>query len=77
MELTVTKNATGATTFARVEDKGPPGGTGEISEAAAKAVGIQFLPSSATVGNPNVTVQAFGGTASIEGDCPPSVATSS
>jgi hypothetical protein len=74
---TVTNTATGATTFARVEDKGPPGGTGEISEAAAKAVGIQFLPSSATVGNPSVTVQAFGGTASIEGDCPPSVASSS
>jgi hypothetical protein len=74
---TVTNTATGATTFARVEDKGPPGGTGEISEAAAKAIGIQFLPSSATVGNPSVTVQAFGGTASIEGDCPPSVATSS
>ena len=32
---TVTNNATGQTTYARVEDKGPSGGSGEISEAAA------------------------------------------
>jgi hypothetical protein len=71
---TVHNNATGQSTFARVEDRGPPGGTGEISQAAATAVGIQYLPSSATVGNPSVTVQVFAGTSAIEGDCPPAVA---
>jgi hypothetical protein len=65
----VTNNATGQTVWARVEDKGPAGGTGEISEAAANGVGIQFQQNSFTVGNPSVTVQAFADTASIQGDC--------
>ncbi len=74
----VTNAATGESVFARVEDKGPPGGTGEISQAAASAVGIQYLPSSATVGDPSVVVEAYAGTASIEGDCSSqNVATSS
>jgi hypothetical protein len=74
---TVTNAATGKTVFARVEDKGPPGGTGEISQAAASAVGIQYLPSSATVGDPSVIVEAYAGTSSIQGDCSQSVATNS
>ena len=67
---TVTNAATGQTTFARVEDRGPDGGTGEISQAAATRVGIQYLPNSFTVGDPSVVVNAYAGTASIEGDCP-------
>jgi hypothetical protein len=67
---TVTNTSTGQTTFARVEDEGPPGGLGEISQATASAVGIQYVPSSATVGNPTVDVQVFSQTASIQGDCP-------
>jgi hypothetical protein len=75
---TVTNAATGKSVFARVEDKGPPGGTGEISQVAANDVGIQYLPSSATVGDPSVIVRAYAGTASIEGDCSSqNVATSS
>ena len=60
---------TGRSVYARVEDKGPPGGTGEISQAAASGVGIQQVvvqtkegPSTVTVGNPSVVVQAFAGT---------------
>ena len=34
----VTNQATGKTVYARVEDSGPPGGTGEISQAAATGV---------------------------------------
>ena len=64
----VTNNATGQTVWARVEDVGPPGGTGEISEACATAVGIQFQKNSWTVGNPSVTVQVFSGTKSIPGN---------
>jgi hypothetical protein len=74
---TVTNAATGKRVFARVEDKGPPGGTGEISQAAASAVGIQYLPSSATVGDPSIIVEAYAGTSSIPGDCSQSVATNS
>jgi hypothetical protein len=66
---TVTNTATGQTTYARVEDRGPAGGTGEISQAAASAVGISYLPSSATVGNPTVDVQAYAGTSAIQDDC--------
>jgi hypothetical protein len=64
----VTNNATGQTVWARVEDVGPPGGTGEISEACATAVGIQFQKNSWTVGNPSVTVQVFSGTKSVPGN---------
>jgi hypothetical protein len=67
---TVTNAATGQTTFARVEDRGPDGGSGEISQAAATGVGIEYLPNSFTVGDPSVAVNAYAGTASIEGDCP-------
>jgi hypothetical protein len=70
----VTNNATGATTWARVEDEGPAGGTGEISEAAATAVGIQFASNSFTIGDPSVTVNAYGGTSGIQGDCSTQVA---
>src|SRR5262249_23557466 len=62
----VTNNATGQQTYARVGDSGPAGGSGEISEAAATAVGIQFTKSSATIGNPSVTVQIYPGTRNIQ-----------
>jgi hypothetical protein len=65
----VTNNQTGQQTWAKVMDVGPDGNTGEISEAAATAVGIQYTPNSFTVGNPSVTVQAYAQTASIESDC--------
>jgi hypothetical protein len=70
----VTNNQTGATTWARVEDVGPTDGTGEISEAAASAVGIQTTvvqtrdgPETVTVGNPSVTVKVYGGSAGVPG----------
>jgi hypothetical protein len=65
----VTNNQTGQQTWARVEDVGPEGGEGEISEAAASQIGIQYTPDSFTVGNPSVTVQAYAQTASIESNC--------
>jgi hypothetical protein len=71
---TVTNNATGQQTYARVEDEGPAGGSGEISQAAATAVGIQYESNTFTVGNPSVTVDAYGGTASIQSDCASQVA---
>jgi hypothetical protein len=62
----VTNADTGAQVWARVEDNGPPNGpAGEISEAAATAVGIQFQQNSNTIGNPMVTVQAFAHTGSV------------
>jgi len=66
---TVTNSATGQSTYARVEDTGPDGGTGEISQAAGSAVGIQYLSNSDTVGDPSVDVVAYANTASIQGDC--------
>ena len=71
---TVTNTATGQSTFARVEDQGPEGGTGEISQAAATAIGIQYASNSFTIGDPSVDVVAYGGTASIQGDCAQQVA---
>jgi hypothetical protein len=65
----VTNNATGQQTWAKVQDKGPRYGTGEISEAAATQVGIQYTSNRFTVGNPSVTVQAYGGTADVSSDC--------
>jgi hypothetical protein len=63
---TVTNNSTGQTVYGRVEDIGPEGGTGEISQAAAGAVGIQQTvvqtkdgPSTVTVGSPSVTVDVY------------------
>ena len=70
----VTNTATGQQTYARVEDVGPEDGSGEISQAAASEVGIQYQSNSFTIGNPSVDVVAYGGTASIQGDCPPHVA---
>jgi hypothetical protein len=62
----VTNADTGAQVWARVEDNGPSTApAGEISEAAAIAVGIQFQQNSNTVGNPIVTVQAFAHTGSV------------
>jgi hypothetical protein len=61
----VTNNATGQQAWARVGDVGPADGSGEISEAAASTVGIQFTKSSATVGNPSVTVRIYPGTKNI------------
>lgn len=55
--------------YAKVLDEGPAGGTGEISELAANQLGIQFTSSSAIVGDPVVTVNAFAGTSSIQGNC--------
>jgi hypothetical protein len=63
----VTNNETGQSMWARVEDVGPPGGTGEISEACATGIGIQYQRNSNTVGNPSVTVQVYSGTKSISG----------
>jgi hypothetical protein len=63
----VTNNETGQSMWARVEDVGPPGGTGEISEACATGIGIQFQNNSNTIGNPSVTVQVYSGTKSIPG----------
>ena len=81
---TVTNNATGQTVYARVEDIGPEGGTGEISQATAGAVGIQQAvvqtkdgPSTVTLGSPTVTVNVYAGTASIQGDCSSQVVSSS
>ena len=81
---TVTNNSTGQTVYARVEDIGPEGGTGEISQAAASGVGIQQAvvqtkdgPSTVTVGSPSVTVNVYAGTASIQGDCSSQVVSSS
>jgi hypothetical protein len=65
----VTNPATGQATFARVEDRGPDQGLGEISQAAASSVGIQYLPSSATVGDPTVVVTAYAQSANIAADC--------
>jgi hypothetical protein len=62
----VTNNGTGQQAWARVGDLGPAGGSGEISEAAATAVGIRFLNSTATIGNPSVTVQIYPGTRKIQ-----------
>ncbi|HTD16597.1 MAG TPA: hypothetical protein VK673_15545 [Chthoniobacterales bacterium] len=73
---TVTNTTTGQSTFARVEDIGPKNGIGEVSQAAASAVGIQQTvvqtkqgPSTVPVGNAMVDVQVFGGTNSIQADC--------
>jgi hypothetical protein len=60
----VTNNATGQTTWARVGDSGNTGEYGEISEAAATAVGIHYN-SLGTVGNPSVTVRIFPGTKNL------------
>jgi hypothetical protein len=64
----------GNTVYARVEDIGPDGQDGEISEAAARAVGIQITSSSATVGDPTVVVDAYSQTSGIQGDCTDNVA---
>jgi hypothetical protein len=61
----VTNNSNGQQVWARVEDEGPAGGTGEISEAAASAIGIQFQANSNTIGNPTVTVQAYAHSSSV------------
>ena len=60
----ITNNATGQTTWARVGDSGNTGEYGEISEAAASAVGIQYN-SRGTVGNPSVTVRIYPGTKNL------------
>jgi hypothetical protein len=65
----VSNNQTGRQTWARVEDVGPEGGSGEISEAAASAIGVQFQANSSTIGDPEVTVQAYAQTAGVEGEC--------
>src|SRR5271165_3973751 len=80
---TVTNNSTNQMVYARVEDIGPEGGTGEISQAAASGVGIQQAvvqtkdgPSTVTLGSPSVTVDVYAGTASIQGDCSSQVVSS-
>jgi hypothetical protein len=60
----VTNNATGQTTWARVGDSGNSNEYGEISEAAATAVGISYT-AQGTVGNPSVTVHIYPGTKNI------------
>lgn len=65
----VTNVDTGQQVWARVEDNGPADApAGEISEAAATAVGIQFQQNSNTIGNPMVTVQAYAHSGSIPGN---------
>jgi hypothetical protein len=65
----VTNVDTGEQVWARVEDNGPADApAGEISEAAATAVGIQFQKNSNTTGNPMVTVQAYAHSGSIPGN---------
>jgi len=65
----VTNVDTGEQVWAKVEDSGPAyAPAGEISEAAATAVGIQFQKNSNTIGNPMVTVQAFAHSGSIPGN---------
>lgn len=66
----VSNNATSQSAFARVEDVGPSGGEGEISQAAARSVGIQYDSRSFTVGNPQITVLAYANTSAIQSDCP-------
>lgn len=72
----VTNSQTGQQTWAKVMDVGPSHGTGEISQAAATAVGIQTAvvqtdqgPNTVTIGSPSVTVQVYGGTRDVQGDC--------
>ena len=65
----VTNNATGQQTWAKVMDKGPRYGSGEISEAAATPIGIQYDDRRFTIGDPSVTVQVYGGTADVQSDC--------
>lgn len=72
----ITNDQTGQQTWAKVEDVGPGGGSGEISEAAATAVGIQYQANSFTVGNPSVSVNVYGGTADVSSDCSSSLASS-
>lgn len=66
---TVTNTQTGQSTYARIEDRGPAGGTNEISEAAATSVGIQYTSNRFTVGNPQIKVAMFAGTSGIQGNC--------
>jgi hypothetical protein len=63
---TVTNDATGQTVWARVEDVGPANNGNEISESAADALGLQYSKNGA---DGSVSVQAFAGTANIQGDC--------
>jgi hypothetical protein len=72
----VSNASTGQTTWARVEDVGPEGGQGEVSIAAAHAVGIGTTTiqtdrgtETVTTGNDRVTVTAYAGTSGIDGDC--------
>lgn len=65
----VTNNATGQSAWARVEDVGPAGGSGEISESAAHSVGIQYTDNRFTVGNPSVSVAAYANTSSVPSEC--------
>jgi hypothetical protein len=63
---TVTNDATGQTVWARVEDVGPAKNGNEISEGAADALGVRYSKNGA---DGSVSVQAFAGTANIQGDC--------
>ena len=58
----------GKAPWARVEEVGPGGATGEISQAAATGVGIQYQDKGFTVGDLSVTVNAYAGTAAIQED---------
>jgi hypothetical protein len=48
----VTNKRTGQQTWARVEDRGPTGGTGEISQSTATAIGIQYQSNAFTADTP-------------------------
>lgn len=68
----VRNDSTGASVYARVEDEGPSGGTGEISIAAAHNLGIGtevVNGNTITTQDVNVSVFAYGGTSGIQGDC--------
>lgn len=72
----VVNESTGQAVWARVEDVGPEGGQGEVSIAAAHAVGIGTTTiqtdqgtETVTTGDDRVTVTAYAGTSGIDGDC--------
>lgn len=72
----VRNDSTGAAVWARVEDRGPSGGSGEISIAAAHNLGIGtevVNGNTITTQDVNVSVFAYGGTSGIQGDCPQSL----
>jgi hypothetical protein len=68
--IRITNTSNGQSTWSRYEDTGPDGNApGELSEAAATSLGIAYLPSTATIGDPQVSFAVYSGSASVEGSC--------